>query len=372
MPTIFNRTLFASPALLVVAWGGLPLVSMAQANVSVPIEIEHSSNPELTTDEAIGVTRFRVSPQYTLVGRDGSTQTRLTLGGVLERSSNTSVSNHRSDPNLSYEIELAFPVGSLGLRASLSESSTRAEEFAETGVVASDATQRDIVLDGTWRREVSDVSRVELGLGATKVRYDTPSLVGYREVRSSVGGSYDLVAETQLTARWEGSRLQPDQGTDRSSRRSIAVGLATRLSEAFRFVAEKGTVRTSGLGATRTPSTLLRLEYAGERMTSTFEWSRSTAISGSLAEYISTRQFGWTVGYEFSESTSINLSASQARSQGEGGASGSTWMAGLRHSINDFWFIEGRLGQLQTRPNAGGKATANVAGLILTYSHPDF
>jgi hypothetical protein len=372
MPSIFNSTLFAGPALLVVAWGGLPLVSMAQANVSVPIEIEHSSNPALTTGEAIGVTRLRVSPQYTLVNQDGPTQTRLSLGGVLERSSNTSVSNHRSDPNLSYEIERVFPVGSLGLRASLSEASTREEEFAETGVVTSDATQRNTVLDGTWTRELNDVSRVELGLGAAKVRYDSLSLEGYREVRSSVGGSYDLVDDTQLTARWEGSRLHPDQGSGRSSRRSFAMGLATRLSEAFRLVAERGTVRTSGLGATRTPSTLLRLEYAGERLTSTLEWSRSIATSGTLAGYTDTRQFGWTLGYEWSELTSINLSTSQARSQGAGGAVGSTWMAGLRHSLSDFWFIEGRLGQSRTQPNLGGKAHANVASLILTYSHPDF
>lgn len=372
MTFIPSLPLFKRPALLVVAWAGLPLVSMAQVNVTVPVEIELSSNPALTTDEAIGVTRFRVSPQYTLVGRDGSTQTRFSLGGVLERSSNTSVSNHRSDPNLSYEIERGFPVGSLGLRASLSESSTRAEEFAETGVVASDATQRNMVLDGTWRRDLSDVSRLELGLGAAKVRYDTSSLVGYREVRSSVGGSYDLVDDTQLTARWEGSRLDPDQGTDRSSRRSFAVGLSTRLSEALRFMAEQGTVRTSGLGATRTPSTLLRLEYAGERLTSNLEWSRSTAISGSLAEYIRTRQFGWTVDYAWSERTSFSLAASQSRSEGAGGAVGSNWMAGLRHALDDFWSIEGRLGQLRTRPNAGGKAKSNVAGLVLTYSHPDF
>lgn len=372
MPNNLNRSLFASPALLMGALVGLPLVSMAQSNVSVPVEIEHSSNPALTTGEAIGVTRFRVSPQYTLVGQGGSTQTRLSLGGVLERSSNTAVSNHRSDPNLSFVIEQVLPVGSLGLSAALSESSTRAEEFAETGAVASDATQRNTELDGTWRRDLSDVSRLELGLGVAKVQYDTSSLVGYREFSSSAGLNYDLTDETQLTARLEGSRLHPDQGIARSSRRGFAVGLATRLSDAFRFVVERGTVRTSGLDSARTPSTLLRLEYVGERLTSTLEWSRSTAISSTLAGYTGTRLLGWTADYAWSERTSINLATSQARSLGAGGAAGSTWMAGLRHSFSDFWSIEGRLGQLRTRPNAGGTATANVAGLILTYSHPDF
>ena len=140
----------------------------------------------------------------------------------------------------------------------------------------------------------------------------------------------------------------------------------------MRLLAEVGTVRTSGLVSTRTPSTLLRLDYAGERLSSTLEWSRSAAASGALGGYIGTRQLGWTAQYLLSERTSINLATSQARSQGAGGAVGSTWVAGLRHSISDFWSIEGRLGQSRTRPNAGGSATANVVGLVLTYSHPDF
>ena len=375
MPTRVTFHSLTLPTLIVVVSTGMPLVSRAQQGVTVPIEIEHSSNPALTTNEAIGVTRLRVSPQYTLVKQDGSTQTQFSFGGVLERSSNTAVSDHRSDPNLSFAIERVLPVGSLGIRAALSESSTRQVEFAETGVVASDATQRNILLDGTWTRELSDVSRFELGLAAARVRYDTPSLVGYRELRTSVEFTRDLQEDTQVTARWEGSRLHPSQGTARSSQSRLAVGLSTQLREDFRWVAEIGTVRTSGLGSTRAPATLLRLDYSGERLTSTLEWSRSTAALGSLGGYTGIRQLGWTAQYLLSERTSVNLVTSQARTQGaggEGGAVGSTLLAGLRHSFSEFWSLEGRLGQLRSRPNAGGSATANVVGLLLTYSHPDF
>lgn len=371
-----NRVTFHSltlPALLAVLSTGIPLVSRAQQSVTVPFEIEHSSNPALTANETVGVTRLRVSPQYTLVKQDGSTQTQFSFGGVLERSSNTAVSNHRSDPNLSFGIERAFPVGSLGLRAAVSESSSRQEEFTETGVVASDATQRNIVLDGSWRRELSDVSRLELGLVAAKVQYDTPSLVGYREFRTSAGFSHDLHDETQLTARWEGSRLHPSDGTVSTSRSSFSIGLSSRLTEAYQLVAAIGTERTSGLGSSRSPSSLLRLEYTGERLESTLEWSRSVVASGALGGYVGTRHIGWTARYPLSERTSINFASSQARSQGAGGAVGTTWLAGLRHSFSDFWSIEGRLGQSRTRPNdAGGSATSNVGGLVLIYSHPDF
>ncbi len=370
-----NRVVFHTltlPALLAALATGMPLVSRAQQSVTVPFEIEHNSNPALTANEAVGVTRIRVSPQYTLVKQDGPTQTQFSFGGVLERSSNTAVSSHRSDPNLSFGIEQALPVGSLGLRAALSESSSRQEEFTDTGVVGSDATQRNIVLDGSWRRELSDVSRIDLGLVATRIQYDTPSLIGYREFRTSVGFSHDLQDETQLTARLEGSRLQPGSGAARTSRSSVSIGLASRLTEAFQWVAAIGTERTSGLGSSRSPSSLLRLEYVGERLESTLEWSRSVVASGATGGYVATRQIGWTARYPLSERTTINFASSQTRSSGAGGAVGTTWLAGMRHSFSDFWSIEGRLGQSRTQPNVGGSATSNVGGVVLIYSHPDF
>jgi hypothetical protein len=345
---------------------------MAQQSVSVPVEIEHSSNPALLPGNAAGVTRYRVSPQYTLVRRDGPTQSTFSFGGVIERSSNTAVSNHRADPNLSVAIDRDLSRGNIGLRASLSESSTRVEEFAGTGVVTADATQRNTTLDGTWTYEMSDVSRLTLGLGTSEVKYDTFSLVGYRELRTSAGLTYDLKEDVQLTARWAGSRLNPALDRVASAQSLLAVGVSSRLNEALLLVAEIGTVRTSGLVSDSAPSSRLRLDYSGERLASTLEWSRSAAALGSLGGYISTRLLGLTVEYALTERTSVNLLASQARSQGVGGAEGSTRSVGLRHSFSEFWSLEGRLGQLRSRPNAGGSATANVVGLLLTYSHPNF
>jgi len=352
--------------------GGLALPSMAQHSVSVPMEVEHSSNPALTTGGAVGVTRVRVSPQYTIQKEDGTTLTRFSLGGVLERSSNTAVSGHRSDPNLSVAMEHALPSGGIGLRVALTESSTRTEEFAETGTVASDATQRSIVAEGNWTHDMSEVSRFELGLGASHLRYDTLRLVSSREIRSSAGYRHSLGEDTFLTARWEGARLHPEQGVARSSRNRFSVGLSTRLSEAFRLVGELGTVRTTGPGATRGPATLLRLDYSGERLLSALEWSRSTAVSGAAGGYTGTRLLGWTAEYALSELTSVNLAASQTRSQGVTGASGASFRLGLRHSLGEFWSLEGRVSQLRSRPATGGRATSNGVGVLLSYTHPDF
>jgi len=359
-------------ACLTVALLGVPGAAMAQHSVVVPLEMHHSSNPALTSDAPVGVVRFRVSPQYTIENQDGANLNRFSFGGVLERSSNTAVSAHRSDPNLSFELQRASPAGDLGLRVALSQASTREEAFSETGVVVSDATQRNVVLAGTLARNLSDVSRVELGLGANEVSYDTPRLVDSREFRSSVRFSRDLREDMQVMARWEGSRLRPDQGVVRSSRNSLGIGLSSRLSEAVRLVAEVGTVRTSGLVSSSDPATLLRLEYTGERLSSTLEWARSSTAFGATGGYAATRVLGWTAEYPLSERTSVNLSAAHTRSQGAGGAAGSNWTAGVRHALGEFWSVEGRLGQLRSRPSTGGSASANLVGLLLTYSHPDF
>ena len=357
--------------ILAVALAGLPLVCLAQHSVSVPVEIEHSSNPALTAVDPVGVTRYRVSPQYTIENRQGPNLTRFSFGGVLERSSNTEVSDNRADPNLSVAVERALPMGVLGLRASVSESSTREEEFTESGRVAFDATQRNLLLEGTWARELSEVSRLEAGVGLAKVRYDTPLFVGYREVRTSLGIGYDLMEDTELSATLAAARLMPEQELARSSRRSFSVGLSTRLNEALRLATEVGTVRTSGLQSSSDPLLSVRLDYEGERLTTALELARTTAASGSLGGYSGARTLSWTAEYPLSERTSLNLSASRALSLEPGSAVGTSLAIGVRQALSEFWSISGRLGRLESRPPGAPSARSTVAGLIFTYSHPD-
>lgn len=358
--------------LLAVVLGGLPLSCLAQHSVSVPMEIEHSSNPALTADDPVGVTRYRVSPQYTIENQQGPNLTRFSFGGVLERSSNTAISDNRADPNVSLAVERALPVGALGLRASVSESSTREEEFTESGRVTSDSTQRNILLDGTWTRELSEVARLEVGLGLAKVRYDTPSFVGYREARTSLGIGYDVMEDSELSATFATARLSPDRDLARSSLRSFSVGLSTRLSESLRLVAEAGTVRASGLRSASDPSLAFRVDYEGERLTTGLEFARTTIASGSSGGYSGARTVGWTAEYPLSERTTVNLSASRARSLEPGSAVGISLAIGVRQALSEFWSVSGRLGRLESRPTGAGAARSTVAGLILTYSHPDF
>ncbi|TNF57180.1 MAG: hypothetical protein EP308_02795 [Burkholderiales bacterium] len=360
------------PALLTLVLAGLPLAVMAQHSVSVPVEIEHSSNPALTAVDEVGVTRLRVSPQYTIETQDGADLTRVSFGAVLERSSNTSVSDNRLDPNLSVAVERALPAGAIGMRFSLSESSTRVEEFTETGAVVADATQRNALLEGSWSRELTELSRMELGLGLAQVRYDSALFEGYRELRSSVGFSRDLGEDTRLSATLAASRFNPDDDLQSSSRRSLSVGVATRLSETLSLAAEAGVVRVSAATSESDPTASLRLNHVGERLSTGLEWSRTTAASGSVGGYSASQSLSWTAGYALSERSALNLSASRARSLEPGSAVGISVMLGLRRALSEFWSFEARLGQLQSRPVAGPTARATVAGLVLNYSHPDF
>lgn len=366
------RASMTRSAMLSLVLAGVSLTAWAQHSVSVPVEIEHSTNPALAVDGSPSVTRYRVSPQYTIENQNGPTQTRFSFGGVIERSSNTDVSDHRADPNLSLGIEQATPTGGLGLRLSFSQASTREVEFAETGVVAVDATQRDIELTGSWTREISDVSRFELGLGFARVSYDTPLYIGSREWTGSVGVSHDLAEDTQAVVRLIAARLDPDQGLPGSSRRGVAVGATTRLSESLGFSGEVGVARTTGLVSRSSPTAAVRLDYEGERLTSALELSRSPTVSGITGAYSVTRVVSWTADYPLSERTSVNVSAIQARSRGDTAVVGTAVWLGARHSISEFWTMEGRLGQLRSRPEAGGSARSSVLALMLTYMHPDF
>ena len=112
------------------------------------MEVVRVSNPDLAAESRGSVTLYRVHPQYTLQTVQGSSRTELSLGGMIERSSNTDLSANRTLPSVRVLWESSSPVDVFGLRASLEEASTRETEFAEFGRVTRDSTQRTGTLGG--------------------------------------------------------------------------------------------------------------------------------------------------------------------------------------------------------------------------------
>lgn len=362
------------PSRFVVSALGLAFFSgtlWAQHAISVPMEVEYNSNPTLTPDGE-SVTRYRVSPQYTLTREGGSTRSVFTFGGVIERSSNTQVSDHRADPNVGYELEITAPTSVLTLNATLDEASSRTTEFEETGLVTADSTVRTGLAGARWVRQLTEQTDLQLAGAYARVRYDTPLLTGYEQASAESSLGWLPEEGNRYAITLSTARLNPDTSARHSSRQGLMLNHERRLSPTFRAEVGVGTAKTSGSRVGRDTVGMVLLAYEGERLTSDVEWVREISPSGSLGGYTLSQGLRWGLSYPLSESTTLTSSISRARSLELDGGDGQIVALGMRTELSPFWSITFRVERARATFASGVTARGNAVGIGLVYAHPNF
>lgn len=359
--------LLTIPALLSLA----AAPALAQHAITVATEVEHNSNPTLTPNGE-SVVRYRVAPQYTLTRESGRTRSVLALGGVVERSSNVRVSDHRSDPNISYELEVSAPTSTLTLNASLEESSSRTTEFLETGLVTEDATVRTGLAGARWATQFNEQTSLDLFGGHSKVRYDTPLLVGYAETSAEAALGWTPADGSRYALMLSGARLNPDNDAQNSRRQGLMVSHERQLSPTLSAEVGVGRVKTSGGRVGTDTVGTLRLAFEGERLSSDIEWLREISPSGSVGGYTLSQGLRWGLGYPLSESTTLTTSLTRARSLELDGGDGQVVSLGMRSELTQFWAFTARLERARATFASGERASGTAIGVGLIYTHPNF
>ncbi|MDO8903160.1 hypothetical protein [Hydrogenophaga sp.] len=357
----------SAQALLVLAPGW----AFAQNAITVPIEVEHNSNPSLVPDGDSAI-RYRVSPRYTMTRQDGPTRSVFSLGGVVERSSNTRVSANRADPNIGYLHEVTSPTSVLTLNASLEKTSSRTAEFEETGLVTEDGTLQTGLLGARWVGQLTDRTEVELAAGYADLRYDLPLLIGYTEVNAEGIHRWQLSEGNRLEVVGTVARLNPKNDVQRSSRQGIVLGYETVLNPSVTLGANLGAVRSTGVRRGNDAVGGVQVTYEGERLGSELAWARSVAPSGTIGGYALSQSFTWGLSYAVSESTTLTSGVARTRALDIDGGSGSSVSVGLRSELTPHWSMNMRLEQLRATTGSGVRARSTAVGVGFVYSHPDF
>lgn len=351
-----------------------PLVSWAQHVVTVPVELLHLSNPNLTSPSEGSVSVVRVSPSLSFVTEDGSFRTEFSLGGVLERSSNTALSANRADPRLGVDWRWSLPTSQMALRASLRDTSTRSVEFDSTGGVTVDSTQRTAELGADWSRELTPLTRLAVGITQTQVDYRTPLLVGYRQSIASGAIEHALDDVSRISVEVGYGSLKPDSLilSPQESRSSLFLEYENSLSELWTIGLGAGTVRTDGEVRRNSRVGRLQLGYLGERLSSTLDWRREVAPSGTVTGYGRSDTYRWTNRYAVTAETDLELSTGRIKSLEVGGSTGRTAAILLRSSLSEFWTLSMAYEVRSTTPSVGPQVRGRTVIMGLTYSHPDF
>lgn len=290
--------------------------AQAQQSVSLSATVERIENPGLNLVSPGGVTVLRVTPGYAYELQGDRSSSRLSLGAVVERSSNTALLASREYPNLDYLWRYTWPDARLALRAGLAESATRNTEFEDAGRVTVDSKERTVTAGADWSQDLS--ARTQLAVNAThaRVSYDSALLDGYQEQKILSRLSWEAVERTSFFFEPGYSHLSPSGNLATSSQFRWTLGMNTDLAPELSLRVFAGRARLEAPVASNGSLGGLHLVYTGRRISSDLEWTKDATASGVSALYVNTRTLRLRVGYQITEDSTITASWSRAQSSG--------------------------------------------------------
>jgi hypothetical protein len=343
----------------------------AQNTLTLPSEVVHISNPGLSPANRGSVTLLRFNPQYTILREDTGVLTEFAFGGVIERSSNTSLSANRTLPRAGVRWQNAGALSTLELRASLEEESTRTTEFADFGRVTVDSTLRTGLVGARWERELTATSSLELSTSYRRVNYDTATFVDFDETQAEAVYAFQAGVNARYSLAANVGHLNFDSAQRSSSLAGFRLGYERNLSENLTLNVFAGAVRTN-LPRSQTHAVgSVRLAHEGERLGYAVAWSRDVRAS-SLGGYERFTTLEGSMSYPLTANTVLSLGAGRVQSLGASDDAGSNAFARVRTELSRFWALTTGVEFRHASPAGTPSARGNSVAVGLVYENPNF
>jgi len=367
------RTAGVATAILILPCSGVADAATWQSAIVLPSTVEYDSNPVLATENKKGVTRTIIAPDYTLVGTSDRDQWRFGLGVNLVRSSDTSIVSDREDPNLQLGWQRETETGGFGLTAKYVESSTLSTAVQETGVIATDGTQKLTSFGGNWSTALSERTTLVNETDYTHVTYDLNTLTNYDELSNRLSLNYAWSERVELFTRLGVKRYEPQQGSAVPSSNSYTptVGLNVEISERLKGALYAGVNQVSGSNSRPRGQGGFSLHYTGERVDTSIDAARSTVASGD-GGFVEVDNLNGTWSYALDDTSRTGFDTSWQKTKGLTPNTLRNVGVWFSRDLSPFWVA--RLSFMYKELQQAGlpDATANVVGLTLTYSPPNF
>jgi len=371
MPVL--RTAGVATVILIWPCSGVAYAATWQSAIVLPSTVEYDSNPVLVTQNRKGVTRTIIAPDYTLVGTSDRDQWRFGLGMNLVRSSDTSIVSDREDPNLQLGWQRKTETGGFGLTAKYVESSTLSTAVQETGVIAPDGTQKLTSFGGNWSTALSERTTLVNETDYTHVTYDINTLTNYDELSNRLSLNYAWSERVELFTRFEAKRYEPQQGSALPSSNSYTptVGLNVEISERLKGSLYAGVNQVSGPNSRPRGQGGFSLHYTGERVDTDIGASRNTVASGD-GGFVEVDNLNGTWSYALDDTSRTGVDTSWQKTKGLTPNTLRNVGVWFSRELSPFWVARLSFTYKELQQDGLPDATANVVGLTLTYSHPNF
>jgi hypothetical protein len=350
----------------------------SQHQFSFPSGVQLDNNPALSADSRASVWVWRANPQYTFVRQQANSSWSLTASANIERSTNTTLSDHRNDPAVSGVFQQQGVRSNWSLEASAAQSSTRATELEATGIVTLDRTQT--TASASWGAQylLSERWTLSGGVEWRDIRYDTLALVENRTTSASVGLGYGLSDRETLALQGGVSHYQPGRGgvpglAQSSINTNLTANYTQEVSPTLEWGARLGLVRITGANADTSWQGGVSLTYQGPSYQATLDAGRNVTSSGLLGGFATNHAVRGNISYALSDRSRIGASVAYTRNVGNAPTrdSSTTWGLNASTDLTPFWQLAFSLQQRQAKRTTGN-ARGTLLGIHLVYTHPDW
>ena len=341
--------------------------------VSVPLSVEHDTNPTLSENDKKSIWLYSASPSYSISAEENQNRLYGTLGVRLQRSSDKNISIDREDPNLLLGWERRYEKSDFKLVGNYNESSTRTTELRTTGLVNQDITATTKSLAADWTRLLTERLSLALGAELLKTSYDAPSFTGY--TTKSIDSSLSYEVNENLTAfvsagyiKYKNDSRTGLIASSSQNTQNYLAGVTYLLSPQLDLSLALGVNRTSSAGSGKIGNA--SFNYNADRHLIKGEAGRTVSASG-IGDFQESDRYSLAYSYFLSDKSEIGTAFSYQKNNSLN-ANKTMFLNGFySRGLSDRWALRVSL-DLRKQKTETQTANGEVAGLTLIYNTPEF
>jgi hypothetical protein len=371
----------AAGGLLLAAGVGAVTDACAQSrsiySLSVPMEVEHDSNPNMSVGPAAGTTWLRATPRFTAGYVVGNEEFELEAGLTAEKSSNTGIAKDRLDPRVRAGWKHKGERDSTELALLLDRRAFRSLDVREQAPLGVDGSRTLLAVTGSWLHELDARTTFNTDLRHDIERFSGTTTPDFQNTTAAVRLTRELDERRSGYVALNAQAYRPDGSGDRtiagtSGRSTVfgaVAGLQQAITPALRIDVNVGPVHFSQPSSRNGWQGLAKAEYTAQRWFAAVELSRAPGVNSTLAGLVATDDLRARVRWELDANSRLELDAGHARETAAGthrSRAGVTWTRQWSPS----WQLAVRA-STHRQHGPEGTAHGNRIAVMLTYTAPD-
>lgn len=346
-------------------------------SLAVPVDLEHDSNPLLSSTHSVPVSRARATPEFRARYQLDRDEFEINGAVVLERSTNSQVSADRNDPRMRAGWRHTLSVASYGLYAAFEERAYRSVDADIRAPREVDGTRRLASVGGDWSYTIGPKTTLSASGREERVTFDTPQAADYHLSAANVQFAAGVDERAEWYASADASSYRPTAtpglpgSTEDSASFGVLAGYRRALAETWDMDLAAGVVRFTGPSADTSWQGIAKLLYSATRLQARLEAGRRPGVSTGTSSLSLTSVASVALRYALDELSGLGVEATASRFHAEEVSRATYLIASYDRRLAPFWTLTARA-QYRARSDQAGSAHANVVSLTLTYSRPDF